>query len=302
MRILISDDDFTSRSILAAVLRKSGHEVTETTNGREAWEALCRPDAPRLVVLDWVMPEMDGLEVIQRVRGMESPLPPYIIMVTAKNETADLVAGLDAGADDYVSKPFNLAELRARIKVAERVVRLQARLSAEASVDALTELPNRAAILRALGLELSRAEREGGAVAVGILDIDHFKRVNDTLGHAAGDAVLSAFGNRCRTAMREYDTLGRYGGEEFLLVVPMAELSDEPWERVREAIASAPFQSDAAPISITASLGVSFGRADPARLIEEADEALYRAKHNGRNRVEYAQAPSIRLRQSRSAA
>jgi two-component system cell cycle response regulator len=302
MRILISDDDFTSRSILAAVLRKSGHEVTETRNGREAWEVLCRPDPPGLVVLDWLMPEMDGLEVIQRVREMESPLPPYIIMVTAKNDTADLVVGLDAGADDYVAKPFDPAELRARIKVAERVVRLQARLAAEASVDALTELPNRAAILRALGSELSRAEREGGTVAVGILDIDHFKRVNDTLGHAAGDAVLSAFGDRCRTAMREYDTLGRYGGEEFLLVSTMAERGHGPWERVREAIASTPFQSDVGQISITASLGVSFGRAAPARLIEEADKALYRAKRTGRNRVEYAPAAWIRLHQSRSAA
>jgi len=129
MRILIAEDDFTSRGMLAAVLRKAGHEPVETVNGLEAWEALQQPDAPRLVILDWMMPEMDGLEVLRRIRAVESDRPPYILMLTTKTDKAEIVAGLDAGANDYLAKPFDAGELRARVDVGRRLVETQDELA-----------------------------------------------------------------------------------------------------------------------------------------------------------------------------
>jgi phosphoserine phosphatase RsbU/P len=131
MRILIAEDDLTSRTVLTAVLKKQGHEVTITVNGAEAWQALQQPDAPTLAILDWMMPEMDGLEVVQRVRALETDRPPYIIMLTAKGEKANIIAGLDAGANDYLTKPFDIGELRARIEVGRRMVEMQEALAAK---------------------------------------------------------------------------------------------------------------------------------------------------------------------------
>ena len=131
MRILIAEDDFTSRRLLAAVLGKSGHDVVETADGAAAWEALRQPGAPPLAILDWMMPEMDGLEVLRRVRALQSPQPPYVIMLTAKSEKADIIAGLAAGANDYLAKPFDSGELRARVDVGSRLIEMQAALSAK---------------------------------------------------------------------------------------------------------------------------------------------------------------------------
>jgi phosphoserine phosphatase RsbU/P len=131
MRILIADDDFTSRTILSGVLKKEGHEVIPTVNGSEAWDALQQPDAPRLAILDWMMPEMDGLEVLRRVRALQTDRPPYIIMLTAKGEKTDIIAGLDAGANDYLGKPFDPGELRARVEVGRRLVEMQDALIAK---------------------------------------------------------------------------------------------------------------------------------------------------------------------------
>jgi two-component system, cell cycle response regulator len=291
MRVLVAEDDYTSRAMLSAVLRKGGYEVIEAADGTQAWDILRAADAPKLVILDWMMPGMDGLEVIRRVRGIETAQPPYIIMLTAKGDSADIVSGLEAGADDYVAKPFDSAELHARLKVAERVIRLQARLATEACIDAMTGLPNRASILRSLKRELSRVARVGGGVAVGLFDIDHFKRVNDTFGHAAGDDVLREFGARCTAAMRSYDTLGRYGGEEFLMVAPMRETSAKLWERARASVAATPFKTNRSPVRVTVSIGIAFGRSgnDIDALIASADAALYRAKENGRNQIAFAE-------------
>ena len=129
MRILIAEDDLTSRRVLALVLKKAGHEVVETTNGAEAWKELQKPDAPKLVILDWMMPKMDGLEVVNCVRGLNSDNPAYIIMLTSKSEKADVITGLNAGADDYLIKPFDLGELRARVEVGRRMIDMQAQLA-----------------------------------------------------------------------------------------------------------------------------------------------------------------------------
>ena len=205
MRILIAEDDFTSRTVLAGVLKKEGHEV-RPLNGAEAWQALQQPDAPALVILDWMMPEMDGPEVVRRVRALRNDRPPYILMLTAKGEKADIIAGLDAGANDYLAKPFDPGELRARVEVGRRMVEMQAalidsreNLAHQATHDPLTGMLNRRAILDRLHEELARAGRNGDLLAVGMCDIDHFKQVNDTYGHQTGDDVpLRAFSSSKR--------------------------------------------------------------------------------------------------------
>jgi len=288
MRILIAEDDFTSRNVLAAVLKKCGHEVIETADGFEAWEVMQQPNAPLLAILDWMMPEMDGIEVCRRLRQMETDQRAYIIMLTALDDKTHLCEGLEAGADEYLGKPCDPAELRARVGAAERVIQLQNELAQAALTDSLTQLPNRASILRALAYELSRASRERQTVGVAVLEIDRFKQVNDTHGHPVGDDVLRVLSARCKEVLRPYDVIGRYGGEEFLIVAPNCAPDEGPWERLRAAIAASPFFTRAGNIAVTVSIGVAYddGSLGAERAIAAAAQALYRAKANGSNRVE----------------
>jgi diguanylate cyclase (GGDEF)-like protein len=299
MRILIAEDDFTSRAVLAGVLKKSGHDVVETVNGAAAWDALRQPDAPRLVILDWMMPEMDGLEVVRLVRALQTDQPPYIIMLTARGEKADIITGLDAGPNDYLAKPFDPGEFHARVEVGRRMVELQAELLAaknalahEAMHDPLTGVQNRRAIFDALRKELIRTEREKLNLSIGLCDIDHFKQVNDRYGHQVGDEVLCAFVRTIQDRLRGYDLVGRYGGEEFLVVAPDSTgLADEGiYERLRAEIAGLRMATRAGEVCITVSIGVA-GAGDGTTvdtMVEAADTALYRAKEAGRNRVCYA--------------
>jgi two-component system, cell cycle response regulator len=295
MRVLIAEDDLTSRLLLKKVLEKWGYEVVVTTDGAEAWELLRNDDSPRLVVLDWMMPEMDGVEVCRRVRALDTHQPPYIILLTALGEQDHVIAGLGAGADDFVGKPYDPAELRARVEVGRRLVELNAeliavqlRLEEQAHTDALTGLLNRGAIVERLEIEFERADREGGDIGIGMADIDHFKRVNDTHGHAAGDAVLRELAGRMESALRPYDSLGRFGGEEFLILVPGASHPElaEVLERVRAAVAASPVAISQGTLVVSVSLGgvMREGEAVDA-LIARADEALYAAKANGRDQV-----------------
>ena len=246
MRILIAEDDLTSRTVLAAVLKKQGYEVLETVNGAEAWAAVREPDAPRLVILDWMMPEMDGPEIVRRLRSLQTDRPPYVIMLTSKDEKADVIAGLDAGANDYLAKPYDAGELRARVEVGRRMVEMQTALiesrealAHQATHDPLTGLMNRRAILDQLHNELSRAGRHDYTLAIGVCDIDHFKQVNDTYGHQTGDDVLCGFTRIIQDNSRKYDLIGRYGGEEFLVITPEfgGPASEEVYERLCERVA-----------------------------------------------------------------
>ncbi len=299
MRILIAEDDFTSRSILAAVLRKGGYEVVETVSGAVAWDALQQPNSPSLLILDWMMPEMDGLEVVRRVRDLQSPQPPYIIMLTARGEKADIIAGLEAGADDYLAKPFDPGELRARVEVGRRMVEMQAaliesreKLAHQATHDPLTGLLNRQAILDRLREELARVERYGDLLAVGMCDVDHFKRVNDSYGHQAGDDVLCGLTETLKASIREYDALGRMGGEEFLVIAPMKEEMGctSIFDRMCARIAESEISTRSGPMSVTVSIGVACSATGSTvdELLEKADLMLYRAKNEGRNRVAFA--------------
>lgn len=296
MRILIAEDDLTSRSILAAVLEKAGHESVETTDGSRAWEELQKPDAPRLVILDWMMPEMDGLEVVRRVRALPTDRPPYIIMLTTKAEKSEVVAGLDAGANDYLAKPFDAGELRARVEVGRRMLDLQDEilrsreaLAHQAAHDPLTELPNRRGALDRLQKELSRSGRHFGSLSVGMCDVDHFKTVNDTYGHQTGDEVLFGVARLLAACCREYDSIGRIGGEEFLIIAPMKKDTDAApfFNRICNAVAGARLETRSGPLSVTVSIGVATaaGAGTVDGILSAADAALYRAKSEGRNRV-----------------
>jgi len=295
MRVLIAEDDPTSRLLLTKVLEKWGYEVTVTTDGAEAWELLRCDDSPRLAILDWMMPEMDGVEVCRRVRALDTRQPPYIILLTALGEKDHVVTGLEAGADDFVGKPYDPGELHARVEVGRRLVELnvelieaQLALEVQAHTDALTGLLNRGAIVERLEDELERVAREGGGIGVGMLDIDRFKMVNDTYGHAAGDGVLCELSRRLESVLRPYDILGRYGGEEFLIVVPAAgraELADV-LERMRAIVGVTPFTVAGERLAITVSIGGAvYGGGSADALVARADDALYEAKEGGRDRV-----------------
>ncbi len=299
MRILIAEDDQTCRAMLAAVMKKWGYDVIAVDDGGAAWEILQQPDPPRLIILDWVMPVVDGLELCRRIRAQEGSDPPYVILLTAKGETNDIVEALDAGANDYVTKPYDNAELRARIGVGRRMLELQADLNGaknalahEAMHDALTGIFNRRAILDGLSREISRAKRQGSALSIGICDIDHFKQVNDRHGHQVGDEILRGFTQIIQQNLRECDLLGRYGGEEFLIIASGSSGAPQEmlYERLREAIAVTPIPTRAGDISITVSIGVAPGGGDSTvdALLAAADTAMYRAKSMGRNCVTYA--------------
>lgn len=296
MRILIADDDVTSRLVLAGVLAKCGHEVVATVDGADAWEALQRPDAPRLAILDWMMPGLAGVEVCRRVRALASGQPPYLIILTSRDQKADVVAGLESGADDYLAKPFDSGELRARVDVGRRLLELQASLheahdalAHAATHDPLTGALNRRGFAEALSRELSREQRHRHGLALGICDVDRFKKVNDTHGHQVGDEVLCGLVRLLTERLRGHDLLGRQGGDEFVVLATHVAGADAgtAHERMRAAVADTPIPTTIGSLSITISFGVSRWREGETAddLLAAADAALYRAKAAGRDRV-----------------
>ena len=301
MKVLIADDDVVSRHLLETMLTRWGYEVAVTRDGTEAWEVLQRIDAPPMAILDWMMPGLDGVEVCRKVRRLGQEPYIYLLLLTTKGRKENLIEGLDAGADDYLTKPFDPHELQVRLRTGKRIVTLQAELiearealRVQATHDPLTGIWNRRAILEILGNELARSRREALPVAVAIADLDYFKRINDTYGHAAGDVTLSEVANRMRAMLRPYDAIGRYGGEEFLMVLPGCTSQDafKLAERLRIGMSQEPVKLPDGAIEVTSSLGVAASDTlavmDVTALIQAADNALYRAKAKGRNRIEFA--------------
>jgi two-component system cell cycle response regulator len=298
LKVLAAEDNPVFQSMLSNMLTKWGYQPIIARNGNEAWEALQQPDGPRLAILDWMMPGMNGVDVCRAVRAAGREPYVYILLLTARTDSQDLVEGMDAGADDYVTKPFQPHELRVRLRAGRRILDLQHQLLAarealreQATHDGLTGLLNRCAILETLAKELARASREDHPLSVLMVDLDRFKQINDTYGHSAGDAVLSECAHRLRDAIRSYDSAGRYGGEEFLVVLPGCDGPSAivQAERVRETFAGALFSTGRERLTVTCSIGVS-SRTHPREshadeLLREADFALYGAKGEGRNRV-----------------
>ncbi len=293
MKLLIAEDDTGSRLVLGATLRKLGHTVTAVENGQQAWEAWQKDDYP-LLISDWMMPELDGLALCRKIRAEHRARYTYLILLTSLGGKGSYLDGMDAGADDFITKPFDEELLAARLRVAERMLALHEALRVQANHDRLTGLLNRGAILDGLQQEIERASREASCVGVIMADLDHFKQVNDVHGHLVGDAVLQEAARRMQGVMRCYDRIGRYGGEEFLILSPgcSVEHARSVAERIRGCISATPIQTPAGAVMATASLGVAVtlkGSADDAdTLIGAADAALYRAKDAGRNRVEIA--------------
>lgn len=289
MKILIADDHAQLNPLMRELLRPWGYDTLFVHDGIAALDALRTADAPRLALLDWVMPGLDGIEVCRRIRSEPDGEYPYLVLMTGLGGRDPMVEGLQAGADDFLCKPIDPAELRARLNAGRRIVELQERLREMATRDVLTGLWNRAALLGILAREMARAAREAAPLAVALIDIDRFKSINDTHGHEAGDIVLRETAWRMRAELRPYDALGRYGGEEFLAVLPGCGAGDalSLAERLRARVAATTIDVTGRPLRATVSIGVTVwdGLSDSHALLRSADEALYRAKRDGRDRV-----------------
>jgi two-component system, cell cycle response regulator len=302
--VLIAEDDPIFRHVLQRWLQRWNYHVMAVDNGLDAWNVLQQEDAPQMAILDWMMPAMDGIEVCRKIRSLDQGPYKYVVLLSAKDDKQDVVAGLEAGADDYLTKPFDVDELRARVRAGKRILELQdALLDAqnavqfEAAHDRLTNLWNRGAIMDLLQKELQRRKRTRDPLGVIMADLDHFKSINDSHGHLVGDAVLQEAARRLAAGVRGYDAVGRYGGEEFLIVLPGCNAADlfVSAERLCHSIADQPINTSAGPLPVTLSLGLA--AMDPnsdeppncEALLRAADTALYAAKAQGRNRV--ARAP-----------
>jgi two-component system cell cycle response regulator len=299
MRILVADDDPVSRHMMQGMLQRSGYEVIVAVDGVAACEELAKPDAPRLALIDWMMPGLDGPSVCRRIRRKVNEAYIYIMLLTSKQSGEDIVEGLQAGADDYLTKPCRPAELKARLMTGVRILQLEDKLveareamRARATKDALTQLWNRASILGYLKEAMDRREVHGTSLSVLLCDVDHFKRFNDTHGHLVGDQVLQQVAARLASSVRAVDFVGRYGGEEFLIVLNGCRAEDLPnqAERVRRSVTDEAFETDAGSLPVSISIGATTLRADGTDLsveqvVKEADVALYQAKADGRNRV-----------------
>lgn len=309
-RILIAEDDKFHRLILEKFLPDWGFQLEIATDGNTAVEMLLAEDSPRLALLDWMLPGLDGPGICRKVRAATGRPYTYLILLTAKSHKQDLVQGLESGADDYLVKPFDAQELRARLRVGSRILQLQKdllvtqeRLHHEASHDALTLISNRRSILQRLDEELARSRRESRPTAVILVDVDNFKQLNDTLGHQAGDVALREVASRLKKTLRSYDVVGRYGGEEFLVLAQNCGEQDALvlGERLRESVAGVPIDLAGAKLYVTISVGVATCGNDglvptPDLLLSRADEALYSAKNRGRNRVQLFQSHAAESR------
>ncbi len=297
--VLVAEDDPISRRILEVRLRKWGYQVIAIDNGFKALELLENDHAPELLLLDWMMPGIDGVELCRRIRAMQKSVYRYILLLTARDAKQDLVMGLEAGADDYLTKPFNAEELLARLRAGGRILALQSeliyareQLRFHATHDALTGVWNRKGIVDFLTQELARAHRSHEPVGLMMVDVDHFKNVNDTYGHVAGDAVLKEVAARLVKSIRTYDLVGRYGGEEFLVILSNAALAEvnKRAQRLCAVIEENPVRFQSIEVKVTISIGATEAPPNQEilqnRLLNAADLALYQAKERGRNRVE----------------
>jgi len=310
VKALIADDDRGTLAILEKTVREAGLDVVSARDGAAAWQLLQDNQGVSVAILDWMMPGLDGPELCRRVRATGDMASMYVILLTGRDGVADLVAGLEAGADDYIVKPFDFGELHARVRVGMRVATLQDRLAAQvaelrdardtlarlASTDVLTELYSRRRWYEVGGDELRRYQRYGRPFSVLVADLDFFKQVNDTHGHATGDDVLKHFAGVLKEESRKADVFGRVGGEEFAALLPEtgASAALDAATRIAERCRERPIVSPTGAITVTCSIGVAEVEKDDASIdtvVKRADDAMYQAKRQGRNRAVVWTAP-----------
>lgn len=297
IRVLIAEDDKLCRTILEKNLRKWGYDIISTEDGNEAWKKI-QENGIQIAILDWIMPKMDGVELCKRIRGKKWDEYIYLIMLTVRNNQSDIRKGFDAGVDDYITKPFDTHELRARLQTGKRIIDLQnqlldsqKKLHEIATHDTLTRLINRYEILNVLTDEFHRSLRENKPLSTVMLDIDFFKKVNDSYGHDVGDEVLVEVASRLKGAVRRYDKVGRYGGDEFLAILPGCNLRNATKiaERLRRAVCMERIQTEAGQLYVTVSVGCASSETQSHKsieyLIKFSDKAMYHAKNMGRNCV-----------------
>lgn len=298
MKVLITDDDITTRLTLRGLLSKHDCEIVEAASGLEALEVIQSDSPPNLIFMDWNMPDLSGVEVTSLLRETLTEDQPYVIIVSSYNAEQQIIEALSYGADDYITKPVDGNFLNAKFAVAKRIIDTQEKLKQSNEVlqklayyDELTGVLNRRAGAASFMVEMERCVRGDQNLSVAMVDIDHFKKVNDTYGHQAGDVVLKEFASTLRKTIRPYDIICRYGGEEFMLI---AEVNNEAeaqhlFERVRQNVSELVIQLDKTTINITASFGVYVVTPSTQltlhEMIKHADKALYQAKGEGRNRV-----------------
>jgi diguanylate cyclase (GGDEF)-like protein len=296
--ILVAEDNPDQMEIITTMLSKSRYRVVSAEDGQQAMERLER-EAVDIALLDIMMPKMTGLEVCQNIRADPRLKNIYVIFLTALAGGEERVKGLEMGANDYVTKPFYLPELLARLSVGERVTRERQEMERQASYDPLTGLNNRRSFDERLPGEFERAKRYRRSLALLMLDVDNFKQVNDTYGHDWGDAVLKEVGRVLRERTRKSDIAARYGGEEFVVILPEidAEGARQAAEKIRQEIKTVSFSPDSRPsFSVTVSVGVACTALrdypDGQAAVKDADVALYQAKRSGKDRVECASGSS----------
>jgi len=288
VKILIAEDDRISSKILEKHITGWGYDVLVVPDGKKAWQTFKKNEVG-IVLLDWMMPEITGLDLCRKIRNDKSGKYTYIVLLTAKKKQKDINKGLAAGADEYLTKPFNPIELKARLKTGKRIIDLLEKLHKQAIHDGLTKVFNRREITRILNEEFHRTQRTNQPLSTIMLDIDHFKKINDTHGHPVGDEVLVEIVSRITAKMRAYDKIGRYGGEEFIIILPHNPLESvkKIAERIRINISQKTIQTSAGPLQLTASLGCTstenIEASSTEMMIKISDKALYNAKNNGRN-------------------
>jgi diguanylate cyclase (GGDEF)-like protein len=293
--ILIIEDDKDSRELLKIYLTKWGYNVFSSFTGNNVTETIQKENI-QFALIDWVLNESSGIEICKLIRKEFTDRYIYIIIITGKKTKDDVIEALSEGADDYLMKPFNFEELKVRLKSGERVIRHHNLLKnsyevlyKESRLDPLTRIFNRKTILEKLYNEFERAVRAGDELSVIMCDIDLFKKINDTYGHLTGDAVLKEIGKILNMSLRKYDSAGRYGGEEFLLILPHTNIStaESVAVRIKETLNQSPLKIDNFSVKVTMSFGISCscGIKEMSKLIENADRALYSAKNSGRNNI-----------------
>lgn len=293
MKILIAEDDYISCKALENNLKEWGYDVVAASDGNQAWE-LARANDIRLAILDWNMPGIDGIELSQKIRKeyqKEDSKYIYIILLTGRGGQDDIIQGLSIGADDYMTKPYSFVELKYRVQNGERIIKNEDKRIKLASLDNLTKLWNRNKIFDFLDNELKRGERENSPTGVAMIDIDHFKKINDRYGHLVGDEVLVEVAARLKKAIRPYDRIGRYGGDEILVVLPSCGIREAKnvAKRLYDSVSKEKILTEAGSLKINISIGSvsneKFPQATKMELIQASDNALLSAKKKGRDRI-----------------